>query len=212
MYFLCCGNKLLYSTILGTIQSVSEDQKAAVTKRFKKSWKGHPPEIVTIFKINDIDLKRQWKNYGIMLPQKIETCEEYYHGALLLCDIAGDKKLCNEENCGICITLRDSFNDQSCKRHQSSTKFDENFILDLCSSSSDKHTKENKYGCRAVLLCDVLPGRKYNIQTHITTDRIPDGYDSISAITEDDLQSPIIIVPNYEAILPRFIIVYKHSH
>ncbi len=110
------------------------------------------------------------------------------------------------------VSLSAGFNGQSCERHRSFTKFEKYFILDGYSSSSDKHTEENKYGCKVMLLCDVILGRKYNIQTHITTARIPDGYYSMSAITEDDLQSPIIILPKYEAILPRFIIVYKHSH
>ena len=61
-----------------------------------------------------------------------------------------------------------------------------------------------------MLLCDVLPGRKYVVQTNMLS--APTGYDSVyycGNVAGRNLDYPELIVYKPEAILPRYIIVYR---
>ncbi len=120
-------------------------------------------------------------------------------------------QLCRQKDCVICFTANTGVDKYSCKYHKSFARFKNKFILDYYSSSADKHTKENEIGNKAILLCDVLPGCKYSKQAQDEITEIPKGYDSMSCVCDDDLSAPIIIISNCEAILPRFIIIYKNS-
>ena len=60
------------------------------------------------------------------------------------------------------------------------------------------------------LLCDMLPGRKYVVQTnrqHLQGP--PTGYDSVYGNVGKDLNYPELVVYNPDAVLPRYIIIYR---
>ena len=64
-------------------------------------------------------------------------------------------------------------------------------------------------GHKAMLLCEVHPGRKYALQTnrqHLTGP--PRGFDSVYGKVGEDLNYPELVVYEPEAVMPRFIIVY----
>lgn len=63
-----------------------------------------------------------------------------------------------------------------------------------------------------MLLCDVLPGRKFVVQTNMQyLQSAPTGYDSVYYYGNvgRDLNYPELVVYKPEAILPRYIIVYR---
>ena len=61
-----------------------------------------------------------------------------------------------------------------------------------------------------MLLCDVLPGRKYSVQTNAPslTDA-PAGYDSVCGQVGSKLNFPEIAIYRPEAVLPQYIIIYQ---
>ena len=60
-------------------------------------------------------------------------------------------------------------------------------------------------GYRAMLLCDVLPGRKYKTQKRMNGP--PAGYNSVEGEVGMELNYPEILLTRSDAIMPRFIIV-----
>ena len=61
-----------------------------------------------------------------------------------------------------------------------------------------------------MLLCDVCPGRKYPLETNSQqlTGPPPD-FDSVYGQVGDKLNYPAIVVYNSDAIMSRYIIVYR---
>ena len=64
-----------------------------------------------------------------------------------------------------------------------------------------------------MLLCDVLPGRRFVVETnrqHLQGP--PTGYDSVYGNVGEDLNYPELVVYKPEAVLPRYIIIYRWRH
>ena len=81
----------------------------------------------------------------------------------------------------------------------------------LAPNSSKCH--EYTQGCngyRALILCDVAPGRKY-IETHDQTKlkAPPPGYDSVYGQHGGRLNYDEIVLYNEDAILPKYVIMYQ---
>ena len=81
-------------------------------------------------------------------------------------------------------------------------RFGTGFYLARNSSKSHDYTQSYN-GFKAILLCDVLPGRKYVVQTdrqHLQGP--PTGYDSVYGNVGKDLNYPELVVYNPDAVLP----------
>ena len=83
----------------------------------------------------------------------------------------------------------------------------------LAPNSSKSHDYTlGAHGCRAMLLCYVCPGKKYVCtKTDQELNGPPLGYDSIFGKAQygGDLNYHEIVLPDPDAVLPRYIIVYK---
>lgn len=168
---------------------------------------GSFPIISAIFYVTNPTLTRQWENYRETLTQK--KSEPHYHGTKLTCDIMSSQSLCSDGNCGIC-GISSAGMDRNCiGRNIGFQRFGSGYYLAPNSSKCHDYT-EGANGYRAMLLCDVLTGRKYNRQQNgQNMTGPPPGYDSVYGKVGDKLNYPEVVVYKPEAVLPRYIIVYR---
>ena len=181
---------------------------AQVSKQFRDAWapaKGPCPTVKFIFAVTNGTLERQWQAYGRTV--QVKHVEEYYHGTTLTCNIATTCRLCKQGSCGIC-GISSAGLDPQCISRDSFQRFGNGFYLAPNSSKCNDYVR----GCnshKAMLLCQVYPGKKYNIQRnrqHLTGP--PPGYDSVYGNVGEDLNYPELVVYKPEAVMPRYIIVY----
>ncbi len=165
-----------------------------------------------VFVIQNKTLERKWKAYKTSLGF-YQTSEEYYHGTTLRCNITdGDEDICCDRNCGIC-RITDSGFDKSkiSKNIPNFQRFGPGFYLAPTSSKCHDYT-QGVHTYRALLLCDVCPGRKYDLnKTSKDMQGPPDGYHSIYGKVGLDLNYEEIVLPSLraDAILPKYIVVYR---
>jgi len=63
-----------------------------------------------------------------------------------------------------------------------------------------------------MLLCDVCPGNKYQLKiTDQSLQGPPSGFNSVYGQVGTDLNYPEIVLYNPEAVMPRYIILYKRD-
>ena len=138
-----------------------------------------------------------------------QECEEHYHGTTLVCDIATSQTLCNNESCGICGISHTGLDPQYIGKNIIYRRFGYGFYLAPNSSKCHDYTVGAR-SYRAMLLCAVLPGRKFLTQRDdVSLSGPPHGYDSIYGQAGVDLNFPEIVVSNPQAVLPQYIIVYQ---
>eukprot|EP00731_Ephydatia_muelleri_P002163 Em0001g2163a len=83
-------------------------------------------------------------------------------------------------------------------------------IITTPNSSKCHDYTQGTHTYRAMLLCDVLPGKKHVVQTnqtHLVTP--PQGYDSVYGQPGHALNYPEIVIYDEASILPRYVIVYQ---
>ena len=178
-------------------------------KRFQDGWKKGPlPTVIAILGITNGALEQKWKSYQSRPELTDKRVEPYFHGTALKCDISNSKTLCRMSNCSICGIANEGFREDLIS-DESFQRFGKGFYLAPDSSKSNDYTHEFN-SQRALLLCDVCPGRKYALQmTDQKMEGPPPGYNSVYGQVGGDLNYPEIVVYNSAAILPHHIIVYK---
>ena len=193
----------------GTIREATMGEREMVVKEFKNAWaKGGSPEVAAVFAVRNRDLKQKWQAYRNKLSHK--DVEIHFHGSKLNCHITRYKKLCGTNHlCGICnissVGMERQFNKTNITKFQ---RFGSGIYLSSKSSKSHDYT-QGAHGHRAMLLCFVCPGKKYEVtKTDKSLDGPPPGYDSVYGAVGQDLNYPEIVLPNPDAVWPRYIIVY----
>ena len=162
-----------------------------------------------VFVVTNPTLEGNWKRYRQQL--RIKTCEQYYHGTSLSCNITSLQKLCANTSCGICGISSDGLDTKLIRQNIQFQRFGHGFYLAPNSSKCHDYT-EGANGYRAMLLCDVYPGRKYTLEeTSQNLTSPPRGYDSIYGVVTANsvLNFPEIVVHNPHAVMPRYIIIYR---
>lgn len=196
---------------IGTIrlvhQSSGEFQK--VSRKFSDSWKKNNGGFIlgSIFAVTNRTLERQFDDYRQRLT--VTQSEPYFHGTTLNCDIRSSQSLCSDPNCGICGISSAGMDNKCIGKNIDFQRFGRAFYLAPNSSKCHDYT-EGANGYRAMLLCDVLPGRKC-IRDHNNprlTDA-PQGFDSVCGQVGSKLNFPEVAVYKPEAVMPRYIIVYQ---
>lgn len=189
---------------------------AEVLKKFRQKWKkGNCPSITSVFAVTNKYLQQRWDGYRhtLELQNKSSTSEEHFHGTRLDCDITTSQKLCCKGSCGICgISCAGMKTECIRKDTHHFQRFGSGFYLAPDSSKCHHYTDSNSQGYHAMLLCDVLPGKKYCLTTNrreLTGP--PPGYDSVygQAGSASSLNYPEIVLYTSRAVMPRYIIVYK---
>ena len=139
---------------------------------------------------------------------RLKDVKELYHGTTLACKITTSWKLCDMDTCGICGISRSGLDPERISR-DSFQRFGAGFYLALHSSKCHEYA-EGCNGFKAILLCDVLPGRKYVVQTSMMhLQGPPTGYNSVYENVGKDLNYQELVVYKPEAVLPRYIIIYR---
>ena len=181
-----------------------------VLEQFSKTWKKleRCPQVHSLFKIVNTKLEKKWNEYGKLLGNQVSV-EQYFHGTALKCNITATGKVCDRVDCAIC-GISSYGPDSRCIGSNSGLRFGKGFYLAPNSSKSDIYTRENKNGCRALLLCKILPGNICRFNTDATsTSRLPDCDTLYVEGGTEDNKDPEIVVKKTQAVLPCYIIVYK---
>ena len=158
-----------------------------------------------VFVVSNTVLESRWNAYKQKLSD--QTVKEYYHGTKLTCNLATPP--CNGGTCGICGISNTGLDRRCIRKNIMFQRFGHGFYLAPNSSKCHDYT-QGAHGYRAMLLCDVLPGRKYNLTTdNVTLKGPPHGYDSVYGQMGGSLKYAEIVVYNPDAVVPRYIIVYQ---
>ena len=193
-----------------------------LSKKFKKDWakeKGQCPSIITIVKIINPMVLERFESYRSKFSS-YRGIERHYHGTTLCCDIANYAELCDDPNCGACGIAKRGFDPQRINL-SAWQRFGNGFYFAPNSSKSYDYAAGNRFGAtvrdkntryNAVLVCDIAPGRKYDIRYH--TPQLatpPPGYHSFygkskGIMGKGELNYDELVIFNHEAIWPRYII------
>ena len=183
---------------------------AEVSGIFQRTWctrKGKSPAVDFIFSITTVLVKEKWQAYRRSL--KNNYVEKHFHGTKLSCTMAATKRLCSSAQCGICGISKHGFDASRIRSCIEFQRFGHGFYLAPNSSKCHDYTHGTDV-YRAMLLCEVCPGRKYKCKNQNTTLRAPpEGYDSVYGITGGELNYEEITLFNSNAILPKYIIMYR---
>lgn len=191
------------------IREVSGKAFAKVSDIFQRKWdtrKGNYPAIDCILSITNSSVRNQWDTYRSALQST--NVEEHFHGTILSCNIVRTRQLCLNPKCGICGISKTGFDPMRIGSHVDFQRFGYGFYLAPNSSKCHDYT-EGSNDVRAMLLCEVCPGNKFERTTKdpkLTAP--PRGYDSVYGKTGVELNYEEITVYKSEAILPKYIIVY----
>ena len=187
----------------------SEEKYNEVVQKFRSKWsgvKGECPPVNYIFEVNNVTLLNQWSGY--MGTLSVQTVEEHFHGTSLACHLAVNKKLCSSPKCGICGISGRGLDRMCIGTKINFQRFGDGFYLAPNSSKCHDYT-EGAHNLRAMLLCDVCPGRKHQLQHKSETlSRPPPGFDSVIGIVGKELHFPEIVLFEPKAVMPRYIIMY----
>ena len=169
--------------------------------------KGPCPPVDQVLVITNSTLQRKWNAYKYRLQDR--SVEEHYHGMTLTCNIMATNKLCNDGNCGICTISSTALDLNMIQTNITFQRFGHGFYLAPNSSKCHDYT-QGAYGYRAMLLCDVCPGRKYLLTSNSQQlTGPPRGFDSVYGQVCDKLNYPEIVVYNPDVVMPRYIILYR---
>ena len=186
-----------------------------ISARFLNDWapsKGPCPSVDYIFEVSCKNHKQKWKAYKDALATSGHPTivEQHYHGTTIKCDLIRSKSFCSIDGCGICGISRNGFLKKCIgKNIPKFQRFGQGFYLAPNSSKSHDYT-QGTHTHRAMLLCDVLPGKKYVVQTDQTQlCSPPQDFDSVYGQPGGSLNYPEIVIYDEVSILPHYIILYQ---
>ena len=211
----CSSNRAIFMhnkhCCTGNIRPATAEEYNLVSRKFTETWvKGVQPSVHFVFVIRNRDLKQKWLKYRQKLQD--QKYEVYFHGSQLGCHITCTKRLCRGNHlCGICNISSVGMERQYNKKNIKFQRFGPGVYLAPNSSKCHDYTR-GAHDYRAMLFCYVCPGKKYILsKTDQNLQGPPPGYNSIYGVaqTGGDLNYPEIVLPDPDAVLPRYIIVYK---
>ena len=184
---------------------------------FKDKWvKGSPPEPEAIFAVSNPTLFQTFQFYARQLREKDadSTTGQFFHGTSLLCELAVNNSLCDNDDCGVCGIAKRGFDPALRGTNIPRFKrFGLGFYLAPNSSKCHDYTQGmEEYGFRAQLLCLVACGTKFETKSdHTTLTTPPRDCDSVYGQSGGTLNYDEVVVYDCKAIYPEFVIVYKHN-
>ena len=193
--------------------SICSSSDTHCTTLFQSMWapqKGACPRVDYVYTITNSHLEDQFQYFKQKMVKVLGT-EEHFHGTSLKCNLARSSSLCLDRSCGVCSISRYGFNSSLIGTNVSFQRFGPGFYLARNSSKCHDYTQGSPdSGHRALILCEVCPGRKYTLQkTNEALTGPPPGYDCVGGDVGRDLNYPEIVFYNSQPILPKYIILYK---
>ena len=188
-----------------------------ISATFRKKWENKwPPHVEAVYAIENSDLQQKCDNFKDTLSRKGHPHEsdEYFHGTTLACDISKTKVLCKNRDCAICSISRTGMNLECMgKTNPENPRFGKGLYFAPHSSKSNDYaeTSGNTSGFKALLMCDILPGKIFKVyeDSEEPINECPPGYDSVLGVLGSTTSYPELVVYNPHAVLPRYIIIYK---
>ena len=195
-----------------TIRLPNPSEQSYVKSYFENQWcpqKGTCPNVSCVFKVTNPHLNNKWDAYRRALPGGYQDVEMHFHGTKLTCDIVQNMSLCNDRECGICNTCKTGMSRDCIQKNITFLRFGRGFYFVPNSSKGHDYTQGfNSY--RALLLVDVLPGRKRvlyrNSEELVCPPHVHHSVHGKSGIT---LNYDELTVYDSDAVRPRYIIVYS---
>ena len=195
-----------------TISVVGSQELTTIINKFTKKWapqKGKCPRVSFVFSITNTKLRSTWDTYKSTLPD--QTVEEYFHGTRLECDLTNTNSLCNNEHCGICGIANIGFDRRCIQKNINFQRFGHGFYLAPNSSKCHDYT-QGKHGYRAMILFDVCPGGKHQLQKDdIKLTAPPTGCHSVYGKAGLSLNYDELVIYNPDGALPRHIVIYQRD-
>ncbi|KAL5516928.1 hypothetical protein EMCRGX_G002379 [Ephydatia muelleri] len=205
----------IYDMAVGLIQlNTGLAEYTGILTKFQNDWakwKGPCPSVDHIFEVYCKNLEKSWKAYKDALATSGHPTivEQHYHGTTIKCNLIRSKSFCSDKDCGVCGISQQGFMKRFVRKNIRFQRFGQGFYLAPHSSKCHDYT-QGTYTHRAMLLCDVLPGKKHIVQTdqtHLVAP--PPGYDSVYGQPGGSLNYPEIVMYDEASILPRYVIVYQ---
>ena len=194
------------------LKLLSPSEAQQVQAHFQKEWaqkKGPCPPITHVFQVTNSQLEARWNAYKQRLPSNCQGAEKYFHGTKLTCDIVKTGTTCTDTNCSICGISMFGMYRKCIRININFQRFGHGFYFAPHSSKCHDYTQGvNKH--RAMLLVDILPGKKHTILT--TQQELtgpPDGCHSVFGKPGQSLNYPELVVYNPDCVMPRYIVVYQ---
>ena len=185
---------------------------------FTKKWaKGSAPVIQSVMQVVNPSVEERFSAYVESLPRRYRKVEQYFHGTSLACRIQEHLLICSElfqalDECGACDIVENGF-----EVRKVSSRWQRNgpgFYLASKSSKAGDYCHGHD-GSRAIFLCDVAAGRKYELKTNnpgLTSP--PADYHSVYGKSRflgaiGDLNCDETVLYSPDAIRPRYLFIVQ---
>ena len=194
------------------------DKFKELCKLFAKKWaKGSAPVVHSVLQVVNPSVEERFQAYIESLPRRHRKVEQYFHGTSLACNILEHLVICSEfsqsmDECGACDIIQSGF--ETRKIGNRWQRFGPGFYLSSKSSKAGDYCHGNS-SSSAIFLCDVAPGRKYELRTNnpgLTAP--PPEYHSVFGKSKflgaiGDLNYDEIVLHRPEAIYPRYLFIVQ---
>ena len=163
-------------------------------------------------------LKERLKDYVANLPPGLNRVEEFYHGTSFKCRMPRSDP-CSDKECGACRISDEGF-DPARIRSGAWQRFGKGFYFAVNSSKAYEYplslyrqTGQPRHRC--LLVCEVAPGRKYQLSRSAPSlAGPPPGCHSVfgtASSPRSDLNYDEIAVYTTKAIRPRYILILENT-
>ena len=215
----------IYIYIHTDLLRLNTDQQTykEVNEHFVKEWVKTttefptPPQPLAIFAIQNQKSVETFHKYGDQLRNESSASANsdlFFHGTTLKCDLLTFNAYCSDVDCGICGIAQSGFDSSRIGANIPRFKrFGHGIYLAPNSSKCHDYTQGvEEYGLRAQLLCLVACGAQYELR-HDDTElqKPPSQYHSVYGKSGGSLNYDEIVVYNAGAVLPQYVVVYKHN-
>ena len=175
-----------------------------------------PPQPNVIYAILNPKLVEAFQKYGDKLRNESSSANSdiFFHGTNLNCDLSDCNEYCSDMDCGICGIAQNGFDASRIGANIPRFKrFGHGIYLAPNSSKCHDYTQGvPAYGLRAQLLCLVACGAKYELlHDNTRLQEPPSRYHSVYGKSGGSLNYDEIVVYDVGAVLPQYVVVYKHN-
>lgn len=209
---------------------MNNPERQEVEAYFKRKWlhkNHHTPTILSVMRIyNEAHRVHGFESYRKTLKVKANELRERdekcladgnevrrFHGTTVHCGLGlNSSKLCSDAQCSLCGIIRNGFQLKKV-RMDALQRYGKGIYCTATSSKADAYVRAETGlgpGTKVMLVCEVLAGRVYKTKED-RQDLLspPSGFDSVSGEPGMDLKYDELVLYNENAILPRYIIIYK---
>lgn len=199
------GIEWTYRQIQATMQTFQEEMD-----------QGTSPVIQSILEIVNPAVEERFKVYTDNLPRFHRKVDRFFHGTTLSCNILEHLVICCDHRplsqCGLCGIVKYGF--EITKSSNNWQRYGPGFYLSSKSSKAGDYCR-GRDASRAVILCDVAPGKRYELKNdNPRLAEPPANYHSVYGKSKflgayGDLNSEEIVLYSSGAICPRYVFVFR---